>query len=261
MAATSRAVRIYAEPAPAVREVAPPGPAPATRPPNASQPRRRPTALVATPRPSSRVGICAVVDDAGFAVVARVATAEAAIAEALARRPDVCIVDTSLAGGLDAARAIASRLPGTGTLVLADAASDHDVISALRTGLAGYLPRSISVARFRLALHAVAAGDASVPRTVVDALIRGDGERSRRRAARVAGCDVVLSAREWDVAALLRRGLLTQGIAAELGISVVTVRRHLGNLREKLGAPDRATALRLLEESGAFADVPDPRDG
>jgi DNA-binding NarL/FixJ family response regulator len=255
MAATSPAPEIRVAPSPALPNAPHAGAAQHERRPKALPPRRfRPTALVAAPRPTSRLGICAVVDDAGFAVVAQVATADAALTEALARCPDICIVDTALAGGLDAARAIASRLPATGTLVLADAAPEHDVVSALRAGLAAYLPRSISVARFRLALHAVAAGDAPIPRSVIDALIRGDGRPARRRAARVADRDVVLSAREWDVVALQRRGLPTHEIAAELGISVVTVRRHLGKLRGKLGASDRATALQLLEEAGTFVD-------
>jgi DNA-binding NarL/FixJ family response regulator len=217
----------------------------------------RPTALVADPRPTSRLGICAVVEDAGFTVVAQVATAAEAVAAAVARRPDACVLDASIAGGgVQAARAIAARVPTAGAVVLAATASEEDVRGALRAGAAGYLPRSIGAARLGAALHAVAAGDVAIPRAMIEGLLRGEAPRPRRRAARLADRDVVLSSREWDVVVLLRRGLPTQEIGVELDISVVTVRRHLSEVRRKLGAPDRATALRLLEEAGTFTDVP-----
>jgi DNA-binding NarL/FixJ family response regulator len=220
--------------------------------------RPRPTAVIADARPTSRLGICAVVEDAGFVVVAQVATAAEAVEAAIARRPDACVLDASMAGGgVEAARAIAARVPTTATLVLADVASTEDVLGALRAGAAGCLPRSIGAPRLRAALQTIAAGDVTMPRALVDALLRTDGRRRpRRRAARLVDRDVVLSSREWDVVALLRRGLSTQEISDELGISVVTVRRHLSTLRRKLGAPDRATALRLLEASGTFVDTP-----
>jgi DNA-binding CsgD family transcriptional regulator len=59
----------------------------------------------------------------------------------------------------------------------------------------------------------------------------------------------VLSRRESDVLDLLRRGLTTAEIADRLDISPVTVRRHVGLLLRKLGVPDRAAALKLVERS------------
>jgi DNA-binding CsgD family transcriptional regulator len=47
----------------------------------------------------------------------------------------------------------------------------------------------------------------------------------------------------------LRDGLGTAQIADRLHISPVTVRRHLAIVLGKLGAADRESALRLLEEN------------
>ena len=74
--------------------------------------------------------------------------------------------------------------------------------------------------------------------------------RHERRRVRVPGRSVVdLSRRESEVLDLLRRGLATAEIADRLDISPVTVRRHLSLVLGKLGVPDRAAALRLLERS------------
>jgi DNA-binding NarL/FixJ family response regulator len=74
--------------------------------------------------------------------------------------------------------------------------------------------------------------------------------RHERRRLRLPGRSAVdLSRRESEVLDLLRRGLATAEIADRLDISPVTVRRHVSLLLQKLGVPDRAAALRLLERS------------
>jgi DNA-binding NarL/FixJ family response regulator len=62
---------------------------------------------------------------------------------------------------------------------------------------------------------------------------------------------VRLTRREREVLEHLDRGLETAEVAKALGISSVTVRRHVSETLRKLGAPDRDTALQLLRESGA----------
>ena len=47
----------------------------------------------------------------------------------------------------------------------------------------------------------------------------------------------------------MAEGLTTAQIAERLFVSPVTVRRHISSIVEKLGAPDRATAVRLFRES------------
>jgi DNA-binding CsgD family transcriptional regulator len=49
---------------------------------------------------------------------------------------------------------------------------------------------------------------------------------------------------------LLRAGLSTQLIADQLGISAVTVRRHIGTVHQKAGTTSRAELLRLMETDG-----------
>jgi DNA-binding NarL/FixJ family response regulator len=60
-----------------------------------------------------------------------------------------------------------------------------------------------------------------------------------------------LSVREQDVGKLLMKGVSNKEIARTLGVEVVTVKRHVGNILRKLGARNRTqAALCLLEETG-----------
>jgi DNA-binding CsgD family transcriptional regulator len=65
--------------------------------------------------------------------------------------------------------------------------------------------------------------------------------------ASVGGLPLVLTAREAQVLELLRDGLTAQQIAIELGVSPVTVRRHLGAIAAKAGKRGRTDLLRLVD--------------
>jgi DNA-binding CsgD family transcriptional regulator len=69
-----------------------------------------------------------------------------------------------------------------------------------------------------------------------------------RRLSLPSGEQVILTAREHEVALLLLAGRPTKTIASELGISAITVRRHISVLMGKLGVATRADALQLLAE-------------
>jgi DNA-binding CsgD family transcriptional regulator len=57
---------------------------------------------------------------------------------------------------------------------------------------------------------------------------------------------VTLTPREWEVGDLLCEGRSTAEIAVRLGVSPVTVRRHVGLLLQKLGTPSRPAAIEVL---------------
>ena len=61
---------------------------------------------------------------------------------------------------------------------------------------------------------------------------------------------MTLTPREWEVGELLRERHSTAEIAERLGVSPVTVRRHVGLLLGKLGAENREAAVDLLRTYG-----------
>jgi DNA-binding NarL/FixJ family response regulator len=155
-------------------------------------------------------------------------------------------------GGIAAASEIMRGLPQTAVVMLTVSREDDDLFDALRAGAHGYLLKDIEPAGLPLALRSVLGGEAALPRV----LVRKVFEQFRRRAARerlltLGGRRAQLTSRECDVLDLLAQGLTTADIAARLLVSSVTVRRHIGEIRRKLDAPDRDTAVRLFEEASA----------
>jgi DNA-binding NarL/FixJ family response regulator len=179
-----------------------------------------------------------------FEVVAEVADAEAAIEAALREMPDVCLLDADMPGGAAAATAeITRRLDGVDVVVLASERDDQAMLGAVRAGAMGYLLKGMDPDRLRYAIIGVTNGEAAVPRTLVARLMLEFRVRDRRRL--LVGT-ARLTPREWDVLELLAAGAATRAIGETLGISEVTVRRHVSGVLAKLGVADRAAAVEVL---------------
>jgi two-component system, NarL family, nitrate/nitrite response regulator NarL len=207
------------------------------------------TVLVADDHAPTRAGVRVVLAEGGFAIVAEAATADTAVDAALRERPDVCVLDVHMpGGGIAAAARISERLPDTVVVMLTVSREDEDLFAALRAGAAGYLLKDMDPDRLAPALRGVLAGEAAVPRTLVARVVEEfrSAERRpslplvRRRGAR-------LTSREWEVLELLRERRTTAEIAHRLGLSAVTVRRHISSILTKLRVPDRREMARLLE--------------
>lgn len=184
----------------------------------------------------------------GVSVVAETDDAAAAVRAVEARRPDICLVDARLPGAVSAIRQSIVSVPETRVVVMLDADAGELLVEALRAGAAGCLFKDLSPEALRRAMRATLNGEAPLPRSaarrVIDELRAAASERRVRTAS---GTWAQLSRRESEVLDLLRQQLTTGEIAERLGISAVTVRRHLSGTMRRLGARDRDTALRLAE--------------
>jgi DNA-binding NarL/FixJ family response regulator len=207
------------------------------------------TALIADPQPVFRAGLAAALRRAGIEVVAEASNAAEAVTAATRLAPGVCVLDGSLSGGTIAAtKRLSALAPQTLVVVLGAADDDEMLVASVRAGASGYLPRSTSVGGLARALEAVLDGSAAITRTGVTALVRELRAGPQQRSI-INGAGVSLTEREARVAELLRDGLGTREIADELGLSPITVRRHLGTLGRKIGAKGREELLRTLRES------------
>jgi len=86
----------------------------------------------------------------------------------------------------------------------------------------------------------------ALPRRYTGHLLEALRGRDVRRALVAARTNTTLSEREWEVLQMLAGEASTAEMAQALGISEVTVRRHVGSLLAKLGVPDRASAADVL---------------
>lgn len=207
------------------------------------------TVLVADDQVTTRVGARRALESKGFQVVAEASSAAAAVEAALTHHPDVCLLATRLpGGGIWAAEQISCALPETKIVVLGES-DEGDLFGALRAGADGYLLRTTSVARLPHAIRGVVDGQAALPRELTACLIREFRESGGPRRLRLAasGESVELTARQFQVLQRLRQGDRTSEIAGRLGISEVTVRRHISAIESKLGVADRRSALERLQ--------------
>lgn len=151
-------------------------------------------------------------------------------------QPDIALIGLDLPrDGIVAIRGIGAVAPGAAVIALAPSPDADGLLACVDAGAVGYLPGSTSAASLRRAIAAVDGGEAVVPRAMVLVLVR--------ELRRAAGGGDGLTVRETQVLDLLRRGSSTGAIADRLGISSVTVRRHISASMHKLGAEDRSALI------------------
>lgn len=217
--------------------------------------------VVADDHAATRAGVRAALEAGGFDVCAEVADGPAAVEAALRERPDVCLLDVHMpgGGGIPAAAEIASRLPGTAIVMLTVSAEEDDLFDAIGAGAAGYLLKDVDPARLPAALDGVLAGEAAIPRRLVGRIVEEFSARRRRRIPLRSGAGAELTPREWEILELLRGGATTAEAAQRLGISQVTVRRHVSEVLRKLRVPDRRAAFALLDRVRGHVPAAPPR--
>jgi len=215
--------------------------------------RNRLTVVLADSHAPTRAGVRLVLESADFTVVAEADHADAAVEQTRLHRPSLCLLDLSISGGgLYATRRIRDEAPETTVVILTVSASSDDFVEAIAAGASGYLLKGAPADRLPEALRAAARGEAAFSRTLERRLVEEFRAREGRRLAdrrfhpRRRGLGVELTGREWEVLELISKQLSTTVVAQRLGISDVTVRRHISSAVRKLGATDREGAVELL---------------
>src|SRR4051794_36515058 len=170
-------------------------------------------------------------------VVGGAADGVEAVALARKLKPDVALFDIRMPrmDGLQALRLLAGPgVPDPVKVVMVTTFDlDEYVHQALRNGATGFLLKDSGPALLVEAVRAAVTGDALISPSITVRLLeplshpapQGDGGG--------------LSPRELDVVRLIARGRTNAEIAAELFISVGTVKTHLGSVQGKLGARNR----------------------
>ena len=206
--------------------------------------------VLADDHPVVRQGLrSALAAEADFEVVGEAADglAVAGVCEAL--RPDVLVLDLMMPGlgGLDVARDVRKRVPGTAVVVLSMHANEAYVTEALRNGAAGYVLKDASVHELVKAIRTVAAGGRYLGSPLSEQAVE---TWLAKASAAATDLYATLSPRESDVFHLAAEGGTSGAIGQRLSISPRTVETHRANILRKLGLRGQTELVRYAIRRG-----------
>ena len=155
-------------------------------------------------------------------------------------QPDVVLMDLLLpdkTSGIAAIKQIVALDPLATVIALTSFYEVELVKGALSAGAISYLLKASTASELADAIRAAERGRASLAQEAAEVLIR-----ATRTATLAAN---TLTEREQEVLNLLVSGTANADIAAELCVSVATVKFHVSSILAKLGAANRAEAVSL----------------
>ncbi len=184
--------------------------------------------------------------DGDLNVLGVATSASAAFALAEQTRPQVALVDYQMPGqdGLEIVAELKRRAPDLLVLMLSGVVDETVLLSAIEAGCIGYLTKDRAAAEVAAAIHSAAAGEALISPVLLARLLAKINHGADGNGA--LGSD--LTERERQVLHQLADGRTNAMIAADLHLSVNTVRNYVQAILTKLGAHSKleavATALR-----------------
>jgi DNA-binding NarL/FixJ family response regulator len=181
----------------------------------------------------------------GWEVCGQASTGREAVAQAMALKPDVVILDMTMPelNGLDAAVQIKRDLPETEIAMLSSHASEDLIRRAFEAGVRSFIVKTETEEFLVEAVEALANHKPFfTPRVsqilfskLVDPL---EGDRAE------SGAGEPLSAREREVLHLIAEGKSNKEVAAVLDISTRTAENHRASILRKLNLDSVADAVR-----------------
>ncbi|MGO1920906.1 MAG: response regulator [Microbacterium sp.] len=152
--------------------------------------------------------------------------------------PDVCLMDIQMPGmdGIAATEAVCAASPETRVLIVTTFARPGYLRAALDAGASGFVVKDAPAEQLADAVRRVHAGLRVVDPALAEASLF-DGANP-------------LSEREQQVLRLAADGRSAAAIAAEVFLSAGTVRNNLSAAIGKVGAANRAQAVRIAQDKG-----------
>jgi DNA-binding NarL/FixJ family response regulator len=209
--------------------------------------------LVADDHSLFRDGLVSLLEAGGIEVVGQLGDGRAAVEAALRLRPDVVLLDLSMPvlNGLGALKEIRAAWPEARVVMLTASDDDNSLFYASEAGASGYLLKSLPADQFLNMLRGLEHGEAAMTRQTTARLLAG----LSRAAHRPSSSPDDLTPQERRLLQFLADGLTNKQIAHEMSLSENTVKYHLKNILQKLGAQNRTEAAAFAVHSGLSRPV------
>lgn len=196
-----------------------------------------------------RLGFAGACSQRGYTLVGSAASVPELLDE-LTAKPQVIVLDLSLADGSEPAQNVRALIDsGSEVVIFSIADRKSQVISALKSGAAALITKSQKMDELLDCIELVADGTV-VNTTETVAAIDSDPEFK-----------VKLTERELEVVKLYASGMSLKQVAFELGVTNSTAKEHIDRVRgkySKVGRPVRGKSellIRLLEDDEDLGDL------
>ena len=198
------------------------------------------TILTVDDHPLIRDGLAAVIGrEPGMRVVAEAGDGEDALEQYRAHQPSIVLMDLRLPvmDGVEAIQAIRAEFPAARIIALTTYEGDEDIYQALAAGASGYLLKDMLRTELIETIRKVHQGFRGIPPAIAAKLA-------------VHTPRIGLTPRELEVLRLMAEGKSNPEIATALGRAEGTMKIHVQNILQKLGAADRTQAVTLALRRG-----------
>ncbi|HUA83672.1 MAG TPA: response regulator transcription factor [Bryobacteraceae bacterium] len=190
--------------------------------------------------PLVRKGIASILaNEADMELVGEAGNGREAVELFKQSHPDVTLMDLRMPDmdGVQATRAIRNEFPEAKIIALTSYDGDQDIYRALEAGVRGYMLKEMVHTDVIRAIRTVYSGKRLMPHEVAERLSEYFPQ-------------VALTPREVEVLGYVARGLANKEIAEKLGTASGTIKMHIQNILEKLGAADRTHAVTIAIQRG-----------
>lgn len=192
-----------------------------------------------------RESLRALLEREGYKVVGEASNGQEAVKLAETLRPDVAVLDISMAvlNGLDAAMEIQKVSPRTKAIFLTVHDEDPYLLNALRAGARGYVIKTHAAQELLQAIREATRGGVYLSPEVSRAVVQAYQNKTELPSE-------PLSPRERQVLQLIAEGKSTKEAAQVLNISVKTAETHRTRIMEKLDIHETASLVRYAIRRG-----------